>query len=120
MKKDKPMTTHVMGLFDEPFESIKYKRKNVEVRLNDEKRRQIKIGDTIVFQKVFNPHETLEVKVIDLRVFNTFEEMYSSIPFSDFDCSDWIMEDMLRETYEIYSKEQEKEWGTLAIRIELE
>jgi len=29
MKKDKPMTTHVMGLFDESFESIiLYKHKN--------------------------------------------------------------------------------------------
>ena len=113
------MTIHKMSLFDEPFEAIKHKRKNVEVRLNDEKRRKIKIGDSILFQRVSNPNESLEVRVLDLKVFSTFEEMYTAIPFADFDCVNWVMEDMLRETYEVYTKDQEREWGTLAITIKL-
>ena len=43
--------------------------------------------------------------------------MYEDIPFKDFDCEGWTMSEMVDGTYEIYSLEQEKEWGTLAIII---
>ncbi|WP_449536361.1 ASCH domain-containing protein [Ferdinandcohnia sp. Marseille-Q9671] len=111
------MTVHQMGLYGEYFKSIKEGRKSVEVRLNDEKRRKIKVGDTIEFIKVPEQDETLQVQVIELRKYDTFKEMYEDIPFKDFDCEGWTMEEMVNGTYEIYSPEQEKEWGTLAIKI---
>lgn len=110
---------HVMGLFDSPFQSIKGGRKTVEVRLNDKKRRKINIGDRIKFVKVPEQSETLSVKVLELRVFPTFKEMYESIPADKFDTVGDTMEKMLSETYEVYTPEQEKRWGTLAITIEL-
>jgi ASC-1-like (ASCH) protein len=39
-----------MRLHPEPFERVKSGEKNVECRLNDEKRQQLSVGDTIVFQ----------------------------------------------------------------------
>lgn len=44
--------------------------------------------------------------------------MYSDILLADFDCKDWSMQEVIDGTYEIYTKEQENEWGTLAINIE--
>ncbi|MDY0407970.1 DUF3850 domain-containing protein [Paracerasibacillus soli] len=43
---------HKMSLYIAPFQSIKSGRKTVEVRLNDEKRRKVNIGDTIEFTKI--------------------------------------------------------------------
>ncbi|WP_438319140.1 ASCH domain-containing protein [Sporosarcina sp. FA9] len=107
-----------MGLYGEYFHAIKVGKKTVEVRLNDEKRREIKVGDSIEFLKVPQQDEILKVQVIDLRKYDTFEAMYNDISFKDFDCEGWTMKELIAGTYEIYSPEQEKEWGTLAIMIE--
>lgn len=106
-----------MGLYEEPFQSMKSGRKTVEIRLYDEKRRKLNVGDTITFTKVPRKDETLKVKVLRLRMYPTFKEMYESIPASDMDAvGDSVME-MVERTYQIYSPEQEKEWGTLAITV---
>lgn len=109
---------HQMGLYEEYFNAIQAGRKWIEVRLNDEKRRQIKIGDMIEFIEVPSQSQVLQVKVIDLKAYDTFEKMYEEIPFKDFDCEGWTMKEMIEGTYDIYTKEQEKEWGALAIWIQ--
>jgi ASC-1-like (ASCH) protein len=106
-----------MGLYGKYFQSVKGGKKKVEVRLNDEKRRKIKVGDTIEFIKIPEEDETLKVQVNELRTYDTFKAMYEDIPFKEFDCEGWTMEDMIEGTYEIYTPEQEKKWGTLAITI---
>ena len=106
-----------MGLYAEYFQSIIDGKKTVEVRLNDENRRKIKVGDMIEFIKVPEQDEALTVEVTQLRKYNTFQEMYEDIPFKDFDCEGWTMKEMIDGTYEIYTPEQEKQWGALAITI---
>ena len=108
---------HRMGLYGEYFQSIIDGKKKVEVRLNDEKRREIQVGDYIEFVKVPEQDETLIVKVSELRSFDTFKEMYQTIPFHEFDCEGWTMDEMIHGTYEIYTPDQEKQWGALAITI---
>jgi len=93
-----------MGLYGKYFKAIKDGKKTVEVRLNDEKRRGIKVGDTIEFTNVPGQNDTLQA-------------MYKDIPFKDFNCEGWTMQEMIDGTYEIYTSEQEKAWGTLAITI---
>jgi ASC-1-like (ASCH) protein len=110
---------HSMGLYERPFNSIKKGQKIYEVRLNDEKRRKIQVGDVIEFTKVSEMDEKIKVKVLELRRYPSFEEMYKDIPFSLFDCDGWTLEEMINSTYEIYSKEQEQHWGALAIKIQL-
>lgn len=106
-----------MGLYGEYFQSIIDGKKKVEVRLNDENRRKIQVGDMIEFIKVPEQDETLTVQVTEIRKYNTFKEMYEDIPFKDFDCEGWTMKEMIEGTYEIYTPKQEKEWGALAITI---
>lgn len=68
--------THFMKLKNEPFVSIKNGLKTIEMRLFDEKRQQIKVGDTIEFTNIVSL-EKLKVKVIALHKFKNFEELYS-------------------------------------------
>ena len=68
--------THFMKLKNEPFVSIKNGLKTIEMRLFDEKRKQIKVGDTIEFTNIVSL-EKLKVKVSALHKFKNFEELYS-------------------------------------------
>ncbi|MDK2952742.1 hypothetical protein DU53_11420 [Kosmotoga sp. DU53] len=110
---------HKMKLLPEPFELIKARKKVIEVRLNDEKRQKIKIGDTIVFSKLPDLNEKLRVKVVGLLHYGTFEQLYRDIPFKYFGKEGKTLEWMLESTYKIYTREQERKYGVLGIRIEL-
>ena len=50
-------------------------QKDIEMRLYDDKRKAIKIGDIIQFENVEN-QEKLEVVVLNLYIFDNFEELY--------------------------------------------
>ena len=64
----------------EIFEQVKNGTKNVEARVNDEKRRQIKIGDNIEVLKRPDEIETLKVRVIGLKTFADFIELANNYP----------------------------------------
>ncbi|WP_368646113.1 ASCH domain-containing protein [Alkalibacterium putridalgicola] len=109
---------YFMGLYDRPFQLVASGEKIVEVRLYDRKRRNLKIGDLITFNKLTNPLEDVTVRIKDLTRFPTFKEMYQTIPKEAMGSTDSSLEEMLEKTYTIYSPEKEQEWGTLAITIE--
>jgi len=109
---------YFMGLYDRPFELVASGKKTVEVRLYDRKRRKLKIGDLITFNKLTNPLEDVTVIIKDLTRFPTFKEMYSTIPHEAMGAEESSLEEMLKETYTIYPPEKEEEWGTVAITIE--
>jgi len=106
-----------MGLYSDYFLAIKEGKKSIEVRLNDEKRRKIKIGDTIEFIKVPQQDDILRVKVVNLRRYDTFKAMYTDMYLKDAGCEGWTIKEMIDGTYDIYTPEQEERWGTLAITI---
>lgn len=108
---------HMMNLFEEPFNKIKNNEKSIEVRLNDGKRKKVSVGDIITFYKLPQKEEKLTVKVLDKYIFDNFEELYSNFDFKLFGCDGYNMKAMIEETYEIYTKEQEKTYGVLGIKI---
>ena len=71
---------HTMQLQPSPFEKIKAGTKTIELRLYDEKRRKIRIGDTIEFTHSECVNETVAVKVLDLFTFDSFESLYQALP----------------------------------------
>ena len=112
--------THHMKLHAVPFEMIKRGEKTIELRLYDEKRRQIKAGDSIVFTNTATG-ETLAATVAKLHCFESFEELYRSLPLlkcgytpEDVDTADYS--DM--EAY--YSAEQQKKYGVVGVELFLQ
>ncbi len=71
------MQNHEMKLQEQPFYLIKENIKEVEYRLDDEKRQKINVGDTITFHKVDNDLETIQVTVTELKHYKTLLEMYT-------------------------------------------
>ena len=109
---------HQMVLYQEPFQSIVSGRKVVEIRLNDQKRQVIQVADQIEFTNL-STNEQVVVKVTARQSFKNFRELYKQIPLEQIDCIGWSMEELLKETYCIYSEEAEKKFGALALTIEL-
>ena len=104
-----------MGLFKEHLNNIKSGNKVIEVRLNDEKRRKIKIGDTIRFIQVPDEAEEIRTEVEELTTFPTFKNMYENISAAEMGSKGDSIDQMVEDTYEIYTPEQERTYGTLAI-----
>ena len=73
------MVVHEMKLAVEPFEKIRNREKDIEMRLYDDKRQLIKVGDRIRFSNMVTD-ERLLVDVIGLKVFENFEELYAYYP----------------------------------------
>ncbi len=68
--------TFVMRLSDAMFELVKAGTKTVEIRLFDEKRKLIDIGDYIEFRKVSDESQRVKRRVADLNIWETFEELF--------------------------------------------
>lgn len=106
-----------MKLQSFPFEKIKNGEKNIEVRLYDEKRKEIKIGDIIEFRKEPEQIQVVKAEVTGLLNYKTFEELVSDFPASVFGHPD--KEDLLKSIFTFYTKEQEKKYTVLGIKIQL-
>lgn len=68
-----------MNLAPSPFEMIKRGEKTIELRLYDEKRRAVGVGDTIEFTSA-ESGEKISARVKAIHVFDSFEELYSRLP----------------------------------------
>ena len=110
------MTIHIMKLQPESFEKIKEGTKTMEIRLFDEKRKAIAIGDTIEFQKQPEELEVLRVRVSALLRYESFSELLDDFPPGIFGGKD--KESLLQGVRRFYSPEREKEYGVLGIKIE--
>ena len=109
-----------MKLHAAPFEMIERGIKNIELRLYDEKRRLIKVGDEIVFTQSKDSARTLCCRVTAMYVFSSFAELYASLPLlkcgyteEDIDTADPSDLDLY------YTKEQQAQCGVVGIEIEL-
>lgn len=67
---------HQMKLYHEAFISIKEFKKSIELRLNDEKRRNIYAGDIIEFKDI-KTNEIISTQVINIYYFKSFKDLYS-------------------------------------------
>jgi len=101
-------TTYQMRLHPQPFDDIRAGRKTIEVRLNDEKRQCIKVGDRIEFLKRPDFAENILVEVTDLLRAPTFEEMYALLSKSE--CG-------VMDAAQYYTKEDEQKYGSLGMRF---
>lgn len=111
--------THFMSLAAEPFGLIKDGKKTVEVRLYDEKRQTIKRDDKIVFSFCECVDNIITARVTGLKRFNTFLELMQSDLFERTGFNGYTPEQAAQSMYNYYTPEQEKQYGVLAIEIEL-
>ena len=110
---------HEMKLQQKYYDFIKRGTKRIEIRLFDEKRQKIKIGDTIKFLKEDNQDESFEVKVIGLLRYNSFEDMFKDFDISVLSDKSMTKDELINALEKFYTKEKQEQYGVLGIRIEL-
>ena len=110
---------HEMKLQQKYYDFIKRGTKRIEIRLFDEKRQQLKIGDTIKFLKEDNQDESFEVKVIGLLRYNSFEDMFKDFDISLLSDKSMTKDELISVLEKFYTKEKQEQYGVLGIRIEL-
>lgn len=111
--------THNMKLNPEPFMMIKEGKKTIELRLCDEKRQKVSVGDTIVFTST-ETEEILRVTVVKLHNFNSFQELYKSLPLSQCGYTEENLSAASPSDMEQnYSIEEQKKYGVLGIELTL-
>ena len=107
---------HQMKLKSSPFEKIKNGNKTIELRLNDEKRQKIKIGDFIEFSLFYNPDDRIQTRVTALHHFDTFAELYASLPKEKLGYT--VSETPVPEHMDkYYSREKQEKYGVLGIEL---
>ncbi len=105
-----------MKLTKENFEQIYYGQKLIEVRLYDEKRRKIKKDQCIKFN-CLNGDNYVHKFVQDIKVFNTFKELYDYYDVKMFG-DKYDKKQLLENIYKIYTKKDENKYGVVAIELE--
>lgn len=101
------------------FNKIKSGEKIYEIRLNDEKRQKINVGDVITFFREPELNEKIDTIVEELIYFNSFKSMLNDIPLSKIGFEDMDKKSIENIYHSFYSTENEKKFGVLAIKIKL-
>ena len=106
-----------MNLHSAPFEMIKSGEKTIELRLFDEKRQKIRVGDRIIFTNSTNG-EKINTRVVKLHLFDSFEQLYKKLPllkcgYTTEDINTAAPSDM--EDY--YSIDEQRKYGVVGIEL---
>ena len=118
MRNGQHKNTIDMNLNDAPFSQIYNGEKTVELRLYDEKRQQICVGDTLRFTRV-NTNDIMETEVLALHVFKSFFELFQTPLFAQCGCGDLTIEQSVEMMRGYYTAEQESRYGVVGIEIKV-
>ena len=108
---------HNMNLVPSAFKKIADGNKTIELRLNDEKRQQINVEDTVVFN-CSSTKDIITAQVSGLHKFSNFKELYNALPLEK--CGYTVAElDTAHYTdmEQYYTKEQIEKYGALGIEL---
>ena len=96
---------------------IKSKQKSIEMRLNDEKRQKLKIGDYIIFSNV-KDGERLWCKIKNIYKFDSFDSLYKAFDKVKLG----YKEDEVARPSDMgkyYSMAEQEKYGVIAIVLEV-
>lgn len=109
------MTNHQMSLTENSFRQIKNGTKTLEIRLFDEKRKILEIGDLITFSC---NDEEITIEILGLSKFAHFIDLFNALGGIS---AGWSAKDtpnqMAQDLRKYYTQEEEKKFGVLGIHI---
>lgn len=109
---------HQMKLRTLPFEKIKNGSKTIELRLNDEKRQTVQVGDFIEFSCLDEPKQKIQTRVTALHHFGSFSELYAVLPKEKlgYTPAETPVPDHMNE---YYPRKKQEQYGVLGIELYL-
>ena len=91
--------------------------KTIELRLYDEKRKKIKIGDELTFENLSDPNDSFTAQVKNLHRAPDFGALAEQIPVSKAGFQN--KEELVQTMETFYSLDRQKEDGVLGIEIKI-
>ena len=108
---------HSMKVQTKYYNLLKSGIKTVELRLWDEKRRQIKVGDQITFSDLSDPKDTFTAQVLALHHADNFDKLCDIISPKQAGFS--TKQELLNCLQEFYTPEAQKKYGVVGIEIKI-
>lgn len=108
---------HIMKLQPQYYNYIKNGTKKYEIRLNDEKRKNIKKGDFIQFQEEPFLEEKFIVKVDDVLHYDNFNKLLNDINIELLADSSVAKEELNNDLENFYPIEEQNKYGVVAIKF---
>ena len=108
IKKEEFIMLHKMKLQPQYFNYILKGTKRIELRLNDEKRSLIQLGDSIEFLKEPELKESFQVTVIGLLKYQSFSELFNDFDIDILADKSITKEELLNVLQEFYTIEKQK------------
>ena len=109
---------HQMKLKRSPFDKIKNGSKTVELRLYDEKRQKVQIGDFIEFTCLDDAKLRLQTRVTALHQYSSFAELYAALPKEKLGYNLTDTPDP-NHMDDYYTREDKEKYGVLGIELRL-
>lgn len=106
-----------MNLQPKYFDFIKDGTKRIELRLYDEKRQLIRLGDIIEFTK--SDDEKFKAEVIGLLLYSSFNDLFEDFDISILADATMTKQELLDVLGEFYTSEKQAEFGVVSIRLKL-
>ena len=106
-----------MKLRQEPFDCIVSGIKTIELRLYDEKRQLINIGDKIRFSLFGSSNHSVETCVVNLHRFNSFKDLFSTQLFDKCGWGELTVEEAAENMRQYYTEIEERNYGVIGIEI---
>ena len=106
-----------MHLKEPYFSYIKGGTKRIELRLFDDKRRRIGLGDRIEFSE--SNDKSIQVRVVGLLHYDSFVDLCKDFDIDILADKAITKDDLIATLDEFYSPEQQAQLGVIGIRFEL-
>ena len=107
---------HTMHLYEPGGELVAKGLKSIEVRLYDEKRQDITVGDEITF--IRNDGSELNVIVTGVVICSSFKDLYEHVNVIEIGYTT-VTEADYNDMYKYYSKSEEECYGVVGIIFEV-
>ena len=111
---------YIMKLYAENFKDLVEDKKVREYRLNDAKRKLIKQGDTIRFQKLPEYDQEVLTEVVKREEFPDWYSCYKKYFEEDFKHDYKDLEELVQDTYSgYYTEEETRKYGCVVFTIKV-
>lgn len=111
---------HIIKVKSEYYDKIKTGEKIYEVRLLDEKRREFKLLDTLIIKREPNLSDEIKLKIVGLVYFDSFKSMAKCLNLGEVGFAGATISEVVSLYHKFYTREDEKKYGVVAIKIERE
>ena len=107
----------IIHLDADVFETVDKGFKNVEGRVNDEKRQKLKVGDKLIFLKRPDDKEKVEAIVEELAYYKDFQEMIKNYTMKEIYLEEYSKDYYIDLIKRFYSNEEINKYGVVAIKF---